>query len=82
MENTTILYKKTIVGWYNVTVAGVMRYNVNPITFRKVTSVSKDAKLGTCEINPAQLEAFKENAKYLGLANGWEWVASDNAAGY
>jgi len=82
MGNTTISYKRTILGWYNVTIEGLMRYNINPVVFREIVGASKDAKLGTCEINPAQLRAIKENARYLGLANGWEWVAGDDIVNY
>lgn len=34
MDKDLISFKKTVVGWYNFTVAGVMRYNIDPMTFR------------------------------------------------
>ena len=75
-----ISYKKTILGWYNFTEEGVLEYNVNPITFRLITGVSEHAALGVCEVDTEQLDALKEKAIFIGLANGWEVVASDAEA--
>lgn len=77
MENTSISYKKTIVGWYNFTEEGVLKYNVDPITFRNTTGVSERAALGTCEITTEELTTLKESARLIGLVDGWEVVAND-----
>lgn len=77
MDNTTISYKKTIVGWYNVTEEGVLKYNVDPNTFRNITGASEQAALGTCELTLEELSTLKESSKYTGLADGWEVVAND-----
>ncbi|MEI3606911.1 hypothetical protein SPD48_14500 [Pseudogracilibacillus sp. SE30717A] len=72
-----IKFKKTIVGWYNFTVAGAMRYNVDPKVFREITGISVRATLGTCEVSAEELSALKSEATYIGLADGWEIVPSD-----
>lgn len=77
-ESTNVIsFNKTIVGWINFTVAGVMKYNINPVTFRNITGVSEQAELGTCELSPQELKVLKEDATYIGLADGWHWVESD-----
>lgn len=78
MNNNLISFKKTVVGWYNYTVEGVMRYNIDPITFRRITGVSERATLGTCEVTAEELPALKEASKFIGLADGWEVVADDS----
>lgn len=72
-----ITFNKTAVGWYNYTIAGLMRYNVDPETFREITGVSKDAALGTVRLTDEQLDALQAKSTYIGLAEGWEWVPSD-----
>jgi len=72
-----ISFKKTVVGWYNYIVTGVLRYNVDPLTFRKITGVSDPASLGTCELTAEELTELKSESKFIGLADGWEWIVSD-----
>lgn len=72
-----IKFKKTVVGWYNFTAAGVMRYNVDPATFQEITGVSERTTLGTCEVSAEELSTLKSEATYIGLADGWEIVPSD-----
>lgn len=72
-----ISFKKTVVGWYNFTIVGVIKYNVNPIIFRKITGVSKRAMLGTCEVTAEELWSLKSEATYLGISDGWKIVPND-----
>lgn len=71
-----ISYRRTVVGWYNFTIGGVLVYNVEPNVFREITGVSKEAVLGCAELTAEQLEELKSRAKYIGLADGWEWVSA------
>ena len=71
-----IKYKRTVVGWYNFTVAGVMVYNVEPSVFRRITGVSDKASMGTAEVTTAQLIELKNASRFIRLAQGWEWLAS------
>lgn len=56
METTQIMYRKSIVGWFNVTLVetGAI-YNVEPRRFIEITGVSSDAVVGCTEINGEQL---------------------------
>lgn len=74
-----IAFNKTAVGWYNFDYF-IYKYNVNPSTFRRITEVSKDAALGSCELSKAQLDALIAESRCVGLARGWEIVPSDDCA--
>lgn len=76
-----IQFNKTAIGWINYTVAGVLRYNINPETFRDITGVSSRAKLGTCEVTAQDLKRLNMASINLGLADGWELVEDDVTAG-
>lgn len=69
-----IKFNKTIVGWYNFTVMNVVRWNVDPETFRRYAGVSEQATMGTCEITTEDLEELQAKAKFIGFAEGWEEV--------
>ena len=59
MENTQITYKKSIVGWFNVTLIETgATYNVEPQRFNEITGASQQAAVGCMEINGEQLVAL------------------------
>ena len=78
MLNTVITFKKTVVGWYNFTEVGVFQYNIDPDTFRNITGVSKQARMGTCEVTTEELAELEQSSKTIVLANGWEVVPDDS----
>lgn len=56
MINTQISYRRTIVGWYNITLVETgATYNVEPQRFHEITGVSSQAIVGCTEIDGRQL---------------------------
>lgn len=59
MNSTQISYRKTIVGWYNVTLVETgATYNVQPQRFIEITGASPKAFVGCMAIDGAQLVAL------------------------
>lgn len=59
MNSTQINYRKTVTGWFNVSIVGTgATYNVTPELFYAITGASKRAFVGCTEIDGAQLVAL------------------------
>lgn len=58
LEQTQLItYKKTALGWFNITVDG-KRYNVNPELFRDITNISNKTVAGAAELSESELHAL------------------------
>ncbi|GIN58107.1 hypothetical protein J8TS2_24260 [Lederbergia ruris] len=69
-----ISFKKTVVGWINFTTQAGATYNINPLKFRQITGVSKQARMGCAEVTEKELRTLTAAAKLIKLPDGFEWV--------
>lgn len=68
-EMFVVSYKRTILGWFNVTVPGLSLYNVDPVTFYKIAGVNEGAYCGTCEFTGSELDDLKRNSIFIAEKN-------------
>lgn len=71
-----IKYKRTVIGWYNFDDV-IFKYNVDPVTFRRLTEVSDKATAGIAEVTTEELAELKESARHTRLIEDWGIVQSD-----